>query len=133
MFLLSRVHILNNRRVVVFDVRDDVILNRPSKKVELPYRSLDVVLFFVVEGNLVLPTERVKQVLRKCAELGPIMNVDVDMFLLRFHDADVVFFAIVGDEPIYQAQGYIGGAIHDIEHHFQVGLLREKLGERCEK
>jgi len=57
------------------------------------------------------------------------MNIDVDMFLLRFHDADVVFFAIVGDEPIYQAQGYVRCAIHDIEHHFQVGLLREKLGE----
>jgi hypothetical protein len=61
------------------------------------------------------------------------MNIDVDMFLLRFHDTDVVFFAIVGDKPIYQAQGYIGGAIHDIQHHFQVDLLREKLGERCEQ
>jgi len=130
---LRRVHILDNCCIVALNIRDDVILDRPSEKVELSYRRLDVVLFFVVEGNLVLPTERVKQVLRKCAELGPIMNVDVDMFLLRFHDADVVFFAIVGDEPIYQAQGYIGGAIHDIEHHFQVGLLREKLGERCEK
>jgi len=115
--LLPAQHVFLHVVQVEFQVVDDLVVNRPSEKVELSNGCADGVLLFVVEGDARPPSERIEQHFLKGLELRPIVHIHVEVFLFAIfgeHVRYIVLLAIVRDVPIDQTQRQVGLVVYDM-------------------
>ena len=127
---LRSIHVLKDACVIGLYVHDDVVFDSPAEEIELPNGRIDF-----IERDLILPSEWVKEVLREGPQLRAVVLIDVDVLVgtsYGFYDDDVMFFRVIGDEPIYETERYIGCFIDDSEEKFEMTRPGKELCQRSQ-
>lgn len=97
------VHILLNLIVMLLQVIQDIVLNRPLKETQLAYRGIHV-----EELNALLTAKGVKHLFAIRLQMGLVRQVHNDVSTSLGHIRNVVLLCIVRHQPINQPQTELG-------------------------
>ena len=114
--------------MVIFNVLDDVVFDRPFEEVELANSCNYVICGRVKIADTVPSFKRVKIVLRECLQLRSIVQIYVISGRLTVaNDLGIVFLTIVRNKPIDQSQRYRTFSFYNGYQNRNVGARSVKL------
>lgn len=147
MFFRSRtipaIHVSLDFFEILFDVIQNPVFNRPFEEIQLSDGGFHVLVFATRNRNTVPATERVEPLFRVGFQLQLVLVVHFEFngFGDISHDTcfglygipRVVFFRVIGDEPIHDAERHARIAfdnLHQFRHVFFGFIERQEIPEK---
>jgi len=131
---VAMIHVLLDFLIMFLNVIHDTVLDGPFEEIQLSNGGFHV--FFIVIWNLdaVPTTKRVETFLAIRLEFQFVIVIHLESRGARgaghfqvIHR--VVFFGVIGDKPIHNAEGNVGFAVNDVHHFIEIRMVGVKIHE----
>jgi len=120
---------------MVLDVFDDAIFNRPFEKIELANGRLHVLLVVVGDRYSFPAAKGVQAFFTIRLQFEFVVVVDFEtigvMRTIGQIVDGVIFFGIVGDKPVDDAERNLGFAVDNANHFVEIAFFLVKLHQMC--
>ena len=123
--VVSNIHIRLDHRIILVDIPQHLILDRPFKEIQLPECGLNIGSPAHVRHVDSLPAaEWVEPFLRICAKLQLIIDIDLETFwgcsaaFKVIHS--IMLLRVIRNKPVHDTERYIRGSVDDGKHFLHI-------------